>query len=278
MEKVIDDLPEVMVLKSTGRPGERIATEVGEGIMRILRDFARQRPVEFYHLARLCQRKYFHAAEKALRVYFPGSEAAAPAMLAVFRAALINDSLATRLGSPYDLAASYQGTGKVYDQHLCQIAHWIADLTLETSFDFGNTKDKTWMVDRRSSQPDPEAERAQGLFLYVYCGDFPHSLITPWGRWRFADYTDYTRHTDLQKGDTRLIDIVTKDFDFEQVYDHNRLTILALQSAFGEELPPAKFLPESENATVGYSRYITAIWEHAGKWLNPEQYFSFGRQ
>ena len=73
MYRIIDDLPEVVILKSNSAdaPGERIALEVAEAILRVLHDFVQQRPLDFFHLANLCEKGFDRATEKALRKYFP---------------------------------------------------------------------------------------------------------------------------------------------------------------------------------------------------------------
>lgn len=273
MYKVIDDVPEVVVLKSADGPGERIAFETANAIMRVLHDFVQQRPLEFFRLAQLCKRKYFRVAEKEFRKYFPATPEAAPIILAVFRAALVLDGTATRLGSPYDMEASYRGTGLLYDRQLFQLAHKIADSVYQTSLDFGNTLDCCWMRDCRKDLPHTNEERAQGLFLSVYCREFPNALITPWGTWYFVESTDYTRSHLLRKGNTTLLEVVMANLTLEPSSTQKRHAIFAVETAFGVELPPARLLPEQKQAGASQERHISAVWEHEAKWLDPARYF-----
>lgn len=273
MYKVLDDLPEVVTLKSVDGPGERIAFEVAEAIMRVLHEFVQQQPFEFYHLANLCERGYTRAVEKAIRKYFLTATEAVPALMAVFRAALVSDGIATRLGSPYDIEASYQHTGLLYDQHLYQVAHRIADCIYQTSVDFGNSKEYIWMYDRREEVPCPREERAQGLFLSVYCQEFPNKLITPWGTWRFVESTERTRSSYLRKDDTTLLAVATADLVLEPVSMQKNNAVYAIESAFGDGLPRARILPDLEHAGESQYRYITAVWKQAAKWLDPARYF-----
>lgn len=273
MHKILDDIPETVTLKSVNGPGERIAFEVAEALMRVLHEFVQQRPLEFYHLANLCTRGYTNAVEKAMRKYFPVANEAVPALTAVFRAALVSDGIATRLGSPYDIEASYRHTGLLYDQHLFQIAQRIADRVYQTSIDFGNGEEREWMYDNRKKAPCPKDERAQGLFLVVYCREFPNKLVTPWGTWRFVESTEYTRSSDLRKGDTTLLTVATTDLVLEPVSMQKNNAVYAIESAFGDTLPQAKLLPELERAGESQYRYVSAVWEHAAKWLDPARYF-----
>ena len=39
MHKILDDLPEIVVLRGVTGPGERIALEVAEAILRVLHEF-----------------------------------------------------------------------------------------------------------------------------------------------------------------------------------------------------------------------------------------------
>ncbi len=273
MHKILDDLPEIVVLRGVTGPGERIALEVAEAILRVLHEFVQERPVEFYHLAGLYERGYTRAFEKAMRKYFPTATEAIPAMIAVFQAALVSDGIATRLGSPYDIEASYQHTGLLYDQHLYRIARRIADCIYQTSVEFGNGVDRVWMEDHREEPPYPKDERSQGLFLSVYCREFPNRLITPWGTWRFVDWSERTRSSDLLNGDATLLATATADLVLEPVSMQKNNAVYAIESAFGEALPRAKILPELKNAGESQYRYITAVWKQAAKCLDPARYF-----
>ena len=275
MHKIIDDLPETVVLKnqSINVPEERMAFEVVEAILRVLHEFVQQRPLDFFHLAGLCKKGFDRAAEKAVRKYFPDVTDAVPAILAVFRAALISDGIATRLGSPYDIEASYQNTGLLYDQRLYQIVHRTADCVYQTSVDFGNSERCVWMYDRRDDSPYPKDERAQGLFLNVYCQEFPNKLITPWGTWRFVESTESTRSSYLYKDKVSLLEVATADLVLEPVSIQRNNTIYAIKSAFGDALPRAKILPDLKEAGESQYRYISAVWKHGAKWLDPACYF-----
>lgn len=270
MAREIENFPEVMVLKT----GERITKEVADAFLVELHSLAQEQPIEFCNLTYLLRRNYHRAARRSLQRCYPQAKGnTVETMLAVLRAAVVHDGMATRLGSPYDLTASYQGTGGLYDQQLYQITRQIADTIYQASLDFGNKDQCTWMRDQREDTPNPRYERSCGLFLVMRGGEFPYILLTPWGKWRFADFTDYTRSSLLHKGDLDFATESTIELQLEEVSRQRHETVYAINAAFGEELPRAVILPELENAGDGQYRYITNVWQHAAEWLDPGRYF-----
>ncbi len=266
----IEQLPEVVVLKT----GERVALETTEALLAELHKCAQSQPIEFCNLAQLLRHNYHRAARRQLRKLFPQANSdAVSLMLITLRAALIYDGTATRLGSPYDITASYQNTGGLYDQHLYQTARRIADVIYQTALEFGNDPDCPWMADQRSYTPNSKAERSRGLFLEVYGNNFPHTLVTPWGTWQFVDSTERTHSSCLWKGNEKFLVVATSALQMEKVSSRLRQTIFAIDAAFDEELPRATILSDLGQAGESQYRYITSVWQHSAEWLDPGRYF-----
>lgn len=277
MDSIIELLPEVVTLKN----GTRIGLETAEAIMDTLHDFARERPLDFIHIAKLIQKKYLRAARRELVRCFWDYSDAVDTLFAVLQSALVMDEQAAHLEMPYHVGNSFIDTGGIYDQVLNEATHNLADKIVELIPNLAGSQTHMWFSDRRETVPklgEFGLRCDRGLYLIVNAYGIAHTLVTPWGSWCFAEVAQSPwKFLDMNTNAEKLNfwRATTEQLKLRVEYiSKTRYDKMYALLAMGEKtLPEPRGVAWADEEDGSKTQHLISLWQHNAAWIDPRRFF-----